>query len=71
MAPSTNSTSNSELIACTSEIVKRRAFFYQAVGMNTEFFFDGPIGLLYYAGPAWTFLAIVIFLVLMITRNRP
>jgi hypothetical protein len=33
--------------------------------MNTEFFFDGPIGLLYYAGPAWTFLAVVVFLGLL------
>jgi hypothetical protein len=40
--------------------------------MNTEFFFDGPIGLLYYTGPAWTFLAIVVFLALLIARmNRP
>jgi hypothetical protein len=40
--------------------------------MNTEFFFDGPIGLLYYGGPAWAFLAIVVFLALLIARmNRP
>lgn len=42
--------------------------------MNTEFFFEGLIGRLYYAGPAWTFLAIVVFLGLLffvITRmNR-
>jgi len=38
--------------------------------MNTEFFVEGPIGLLYYAGPAWTFLAIVVFLGLLIARNN-
>jgi hypothetical protein len=39
--------------------------------MNTEFFFDGPIGLLYYAGPAWTFLAVVVFLgLLLIALSR-
>jgi hypothetical protein len=45
----------------------------EEAGMNnTEFFIDGPIGLLYYAGPAWTLLAIVIFLALLIARmNRP
>ena len=43
--------------------------------MNAEFVFEGPIGLVYYTGPAWTFLAIIILLgllFLMITRmNRP
>jgi hypothetical protein len=43
--------------------------------MNAEFVYEGPIGLLYYGGPAWTFLAIVVFLGLLfvvITRmNRP
>ena len=42
--------------------------------MNTEFLWEGPIGLLYYAGPAWALLAIVVFLGLVffvITRmNR-
>jgi hypothetical protein len=41
--------------------------------MNTEFLYDGPIGLLYYGGPAWTFLAIVVFLGLVfivITRKN-
>jgi hypothetical protein len=38
----------------------------EEVGMNnTEFFFDGPNGLLYFAGPAWTLLAVVVFLGLL------
>ena len=43
--------------------------------MNTEFFYDGPIGLLYYGGPAWTFLVIVVFLglvfIVVTRKNRP
>jgi hypothetical protein len=37
---------------------------------NTEFFIDGPIGLLYYAGPAWTFLAIIFLLGLLFLITR-
>ena len=59
------------------ELVSERSWLaarvsYEEMGMNTEFFIDGPNGLLYYAGPAWTFLAIVVFLALLIARkNRP
>lgn len=58
------------------ELVRERSWLatrvsYAEVGMNTEFFFDGPNGLLYYAGPAWTLLAIVVFLALLIAQmNR-
>lgn len=42
--------------------------------MIAYFLYNGPIGLLYYSGPAWIFLAVVVFLgllLVMITRmNR-
>ncbi len=41
--------------------------------MIAQFFYDGPIGLLYYSGPPWTFIAIVVFLGLLlfvITRTN-
>jgi len=54
--------------------IQNEAYFEQEVIMNTEFLWEGPIGLLYYAGPAWALLAIVVFLGLVffvITRmNR-
>jgi len=44
--------------------------------MNTEFLYDGPIGLLYYVGPAWALLVVVFLLGLLLTvalmkRDRP
>ncbi len=34
--------------------------------MITEFFYKGPIGLLYYSGSGWIFLAVVVFLGLLL-----
>ncbi len=42
--------------------------------MIAQFLYEGPIGLFFYSGPAWIFLAVVVFLgllLVMITRiNR-
>ncbi len=55
-------------------LVDFRQLIKQEVVKNTEFLYGGPIGLLYYAGPTWTLLAILVFLGLLffvITRmNR-
>ena len=44
--------------------------------MNTEFLYVGPIGILYYVGPAWALLVVVFLLGLLptvasIKKNRP
>jgi len=44
--------------------------------MTTEFFYDGPIGLLHFVGPAWALVLIVFLLGLRLTvalkrKDRP
>jgi hypothetical protein len=55
----------------TAPFVGKNALLREA-GMNAQLFIDGPIGSLFYQGPAWTLLAVVVFfaLILLVKGGR-